>query len=49
LYCVEQSNQPLDPEELSIPVPGIAINMPDTLPDIVIENCDTGVLLNAKV
>ena len=49
LYCVEQFNQPLAPEELSIHVPGIAINMPDTLPDIVIENCDTGVLLNANV
>jgi hypothetical protein len=38
-YCVEQFNQPFcaDAAE-SIPDPGAAIHMPDTLPVIVIEN-----------
>ena len=49
LYCVEQSNQPFAFDAASIAVPGTARNIPDTLPDIVIENCDAGVLLNANV
>ena len=48
-YVVEQSNHPFNELALSIAVPGAAMNMPDTLPDMVKLKLDIVVLLNAKV
>jgi hypothetical protein len=48
-YVVEQSNQPFNVLALSIAVPGAAMNMPDTLPDMVKLKLAIVVLLKANV
>ena len=48
-YVVEQSSQPFNDDAESIAVPGAAMNIPETLPDIVKLKFATLVRLNAKV
>ena len=48
-YVVPQSNHPPRLDASSMAVPGAAINMPDTVPDIVKLKLATFDLLNANV
>ena len=48
-YVAEQSNHPFNPDAESIAVPGAAMNIPETLPDIVRLKLAIVVLLKANV